>query len=159
MEKANELLSWKNTQLWVELIYLSSLFVGAIVTLCAIQFHWLWFAVTARDKVHVLSFLGGLLGGWAFDTKWFYRVTARGKSGQHTWVWEKNKIFWRLFIPWISAIVAFVCYSAVATDLIPLISLKDTSPRGAFAASFVFGYFSDIFIGVIADKVGLKKSG
>ena len=143
---------------WLEFAYLCVLFGLGTGVLGAIQFKWWGITVDVHNKVYVFSFIGGMLGGWAFDTKWFYRVIAGGKDGQYKWNWESCKLFWRFFIPHISALVALVSYIAATTDLVPLIKIKQNCPSSAFAASFIIGYFSDAFIGVIADKIGIKKT-
>jgi len=145
-------------QKWLEFAYLCLLLCFGIGVLGAIQFKWGGLEVAVHHKVYLFSFVGGMLGGWAFDTKWFYRVIAKGRDGQYKCHWESRKFFWRFFIPHISALVALVSYIAATRGLVPLIEINDNCPSSAFAASFIIGYFSDSFIGVIADKIGINKT-
>lgn len=109
------------------------------------------FGLSPSIRTSAFSVIGGFLGGWVFVTKWFYRVTARGKDNQKKWRWEPHKIYWRIFTPFISAIVAFALYSITISGIFTLITLNRNSNHAAFGLCFLLGYFSDILLSKMFD--------
>jgi hypothetical protein len=126
------------------------------------------------DKKFYYAFLGAFLGGWAFDAKWFYRGIAgrekvkdkekeedkatgkekeKEKHPEETGKWNPNRFYWRMLIPFISAVVGFSFYLIVKAKLIPFIEINQTSGSVAFGFSFIFGYFSDMAIGKMSDWI------
>lgn len=73
--------------------------------------------------------ISGLLGGTTFGMKYFYRVVARG-------LWNEDRVFWRLFSPWIAVSLSIVMAA---------IMIKDVSSSSSLAITigFLTGYFSD----------------
>jgi hypothetical protein len=136
------------TQIVFEFCYLIATMI--LASACLWSIHIGYVTVNSPTRWYLYSLIGGFLGGWAFDAKWFYRVTARGKDTQYPWKWEANKIYWRILIPFISAIVAFSIYLAGISKIIPIVSINIGSGADAFAFSFVMGYFSDTVIGKLA---------
>lgn len=83
------------------------------------------------------SFIGGLIGGILFTMKWLYHSVARKK-------WHIDRILWRLFTPWISAVFAFVMYTLMKSGLFSVFDESSLSSGGtAFSIGFLVGYFSD----------------
>jgi hypothetical protein len=103
-----------------------------------------------RNKVFVFALLGGFLGGWVYDTKWFYRVTARGKDDQHKYKWQCHKFYWRVLTPFLSSLVAFVTYVLVASGVFPIVIKGSGAASAAFSICFLFGYFSDLVLSRLA---------
>jgi len=136
------------SQIIFEFFYLVALLVLAGLVLLAIQLRWV--PVEHHDKVLLFSLLGGFLGGWVYDAKWFYRVTARGKSNQYNYLWQCHKFYWRVLTPFLSAIVAFVTYLLMASGVLPVALKGGESAGAAFSISFVFGYFSDLVLSRLA---------
>ena len=97
------------------------------------------------------SFIGGFLGGWCFDTKWFYRVTAKGKNDQKSWNWQPHKIYWRLFLPWISAVSSMMFYFLILSNIIPILSISQKTIYLTLGLSFVFGYLGDNIFATITN--------
>lgn len=133
----------KENQIRFECWYIVFTFLIVVGLVVAIHFKYK-IAIDHDTKVLVYSFLGGFLGGWTLVVKWFYRVTARGKENQYKQVWEKHKFYWRVFTPFLSAIIAFVLFLLISTDTLPLAIKDKDSSKIAFGLSFLFGYFSDI---------------
>lgn len=83
------------------------------------------------------SFIGGLLGGILFTMKWLYHSVARKK-------WHIDRLLWRIFTPWISAIFAFVMYTLMKSGLFSVFDEVALNSGGtAFSIGFLVGYFSD----------------
>jgi len=135
-------------QIIFEFLYLVALLLLTGVALLAIQLRWV--PVEHHDKVLIFSLFGGFLGGWVYDAKWFYRVTARGKSNQYNYLWQCHKFYWRVLTPFLSSIVAFVTYLLMASDVLPVAIRGGGSAGAAFSISFVFGYFSDLVLSRLA---------
>jgi len=114
-----------------------------------------------ESKWYLYAGLGGLLGGWAYDVKWFYRAIGRGKNNQHPWKYEENKFYWRIFVPFLSAVTGFSFFALIISDMFQLITTKKISGATAYSFSFVTGYFSDIVYSKLAnwfeDILGTKK--
>lgn len=146
-------------QIIFEFVYLVATMILACTCLWLI--HVRYFSFDSPTRWFLYSLIGGFLGGWSFDARWFYRVTARGKDTQYAWKWEANKIYWRILIPFISAIIAFATYLAGISEIIPIVSINIGSGTDAFAFSFVIGYFSDTAIGKLASAsqgfIGSRK--
>ncbi|MEQ9022812.1 MAG: hypothetical protein RLN82_08650 [Pseudomonadales bacterium] len=135
-----------------EAIYLAALVLGGAAVLATIYFS-LFPGLSVYDKRYMYSIVGGFFGGLALDIKWFYRVTARGKHNQHGCRWESHKIYWRIFVPFLSAIVAFAFYTLAASGFVQVLTVQGLSGAGAFGLSFLFGYFSDGTIAKMGELV------
>lgn len=98
----------------------------------------------------LLAALGGFLGGWTFDAKWFYRVTARGKDDQHKHSWQRHKFYWRILIPFVAGLISFAAYLLASSEALP-IQVKDPhSGRIAFGLTYFLGLFTDIILSRLA---------
>jgi hypothetical protein len=132
-------------QMQFEFAFLVVLFLLAVsatvLVACYVQGHLrpLWLAA-----------LGGLLGGWTFDAKWFYRVTARGKDDQHKHPWQAHKFFWRMLIPFVAGLIAFATYLLASAGNLPLNVSSQLSGRSAFGICFFLGLLSDILLSRMA---------
>lgn len=135
-------------QIICEAIYLVVLFVvaGAIALLLNLGV----FPVAQQTRVYLYAFVGGLLGGWAFTMKWFYRSFARLKDGETEDRWEPRRLLWRIFTPFVAATVATAVYLAGASGAI-FIKIQDTSGAFAYAMCFFLGYFSDAVVSKMAN--------
>ncbi|UQS17257.1 hypothetical protein [Pseudomonas sp. HS6] len=137
-----------DSQIKFEFCYLVLLFLAVAFLMLAIQFNFI--PMEYRNKVFVFSLLGGFLGGWVYDTKWFYRVTARGKNDQHKQKWQCHKFYWRILTPFLSSLVAFVTYILVASGVFPIVLKGSGAASAAFSVCFLFGYFSDLVLSRLA---------
>ena len=133
-------------QIKFEFFYLIVLFfIGCIFTSIS-QFSSFSYA----NKVSLLSILGGFWGGWVYNTKWFYRVTAKGKNNQYNFLWEPHKFYWRIFIPFLAALVAFCSYTIISPNSLILSIKGHGKAKIAFSFCFVLGYFSDSVLNRLA---------
>lgn len=140
----------KSAQIMFEFFYLIILLIISLllIVLCICDIIIL---DTDIKKDCFYSLLGGFLGGWCFDTKWFYRVTARGKNDQKPWAWQPHKIYWRIFLPWVSAISSMMFYFLILSNVIPIISISDKTIYLTLGLSFVFGYLGDNIFATITN--------
>ncbi|TAJ13097.1 hypothetical protein DMA11_10555 [Marinilabiliaceae bacterium JC017] len=152
-------------QTYFEFGYLSVLFVITILLLFSIYCNWIKLP-SHFNKHFAYSAIGAFLGGWCFDVKWFYRAVAYSKEIKRynidktdknseekggIFKWEFNRFYWRLLTPFASLVVGFGTFCIVTSGLIPFIEVNCTSGKSAFGFSFIFGYFSDLAIGKMAD--------
>lgn len=138
-------------QQWFEFSYLVLVLIVCVISVIVVSCDY--FSMLPEVKVMLFSAVGGVLGGWAFDAKWFYRVTARGKDNQYKLHWEEHKIFWRLLVPVISGVVAVAFYCLLSTGVISFLKFDGVSGRYSFAISFLLGYFSDATISKMGDLI------
>lgn len=135
------------SQIKFEFCYLIALFVLGCLFAFLFQFK---LDISYNEKVSLFSILGGFFGGWVYNTKWFYRVTARGKNNQHKFPWESHKFYWRIFIPFLAALVAFCSYTILSPDAF-ISSIKGHGKsKIAFSICFILGYFSDLVLSRLA---------
>ncbi|NIF21359.1 hypothetical protein [Candidatus Pantoea multigeneris] len=148
-----------SAQIKFEFIYLITLFITGCFFAFLFQFK---LEISYNNKISLFSILGGFFGGWAYNAKWFYRVTARGKSNQYSFPWESHKFYWRIFIPFLSALVAFCSYTILSPETL-ISSIKGHGKsKVAFSICFVLGYFSDLVLSRLAswaEKLLPKKTG
>ena len=134
----------RSQQIKFEFFYLIITFLLSVITIFLIHFKIGIFEVENNSKLLFYALIGGFLGGWTLDAKWFYRTTARGKHNQYKSIWESHKFYWRILIPFLSALIAFIIFILISTDSLPFVIKNKDSGRVAFGFSFLFGYFSDI---------------
>lgn len=132
----------RSRQIQFEFFYLISTLILGLLLLLLCIFNVLSLNTGIQEN-SLYSFIGGFLGGWCFDTKWFYRVTAKGKDDQKPWNWQAHKIYWRLFLPWISAISSMMFYFLILSDVIPMLSIPKKTVYLILGLSFLFGYLGD----------------
>lgn len=137
-------------QIKFEFFYLVALFLCATSIVIVIQLFGEYWGLRHSDKVSLLAIFGGFLGGWVYDAKWFYRVTARGKSDQYGFPWQPHKFYWRILTPFLAALVAFSTFSLAVSEVIPIVMKSGRSGRAAFSFCFVLGYFSDLVLSRLA---------
>ena len=89
-------------------------------------------------KKLIYCILFGLLGGITFDIKYFYRAVARGQ-------WHEDRIFWRIFTPWVSIPLSLVMAAIMNKTVI------ESNIAIAICIGFFSGYFSDDAIGKMSD--------
>lgn len=107
-------------------------------------------SIRHADKLSIFAIIGGFLGGWVYDAKWFYRVTARGKSDQYNFPWQPHKFYWRILTPFVTALVAYCTYLLASADFLPIAIKNRDSAHTAFAVCFLLGYFSDLVLSRLA---------
>lgn len=137
-------------QIIFEFFYLIVIFAIAILLLLSIQLYGEEIGINHNNKLMIFSVLGGFLGGWIYDAKWFYRVTARGKNNQYDFPWQPHKFYWRILTPFLSALVAFNTYLLACSDFIPIIIKNKDTAKTAFSLCFLLGYFSDLVLSRLA---------
>jgi hypothetical protein len=148
-------------QIIFEFGYLLVTFCAAAGLLLAIQLCGEKAGISHKDRLAMIAVIGGFLGGWVYDTKWFYRVTARGKSDQYGFPWQPHKFYWRIMTPFLASLVAFSTYLLATADFFPFSVKEKESARTAFAICFLLGYFSDLVLSRLAawaEKVVPKVS-
>jgi len=138
------------SQIVFEFGYLCALFFLACATTIFIQLLGSSAGLLHSDKLALFAALGGFLGGWVYDAKWFYRVTARGKNNQHGFPWQPHKFYWRILTPFLSSIVALATFLLGTADFLPIAIKNKESARAAFAICFLLGYFSDLVLSRLA---------
>jgi hypothetical protein len=84
--------------------------------------------------------ISGLLGGSIFGIKFFYRAVARGN-------WHMDRLYWRIFSPFVSMIVAFVVGAMVSAGIVA--TQSQMSNFWAIAFGFFAGYFADEAVGLM----------
>ena len=89
-------------------------------------------------KKAIYCALFGLAGGTVFDIKYFYRTIARG-------YWNEDRIFWRIFTPWISIVLALVIFAILHKTVV------ESNVLVSISIGFLSGYFSDDAIGKMSD--------
>ena len=98
------------------------------------------FALSPTVFSYCFAWVGGMIGGISFTTKWLYRTVARG-------YWREERRLWRIFTPWISGVLAVIfvvimsCYTTGEVYSIP----------ESCGIGFLVGYFSDTAIGKLSD--------
>ncbi|MDP4557291.1 hypothetical protein Q9247_06325 [Halomonas meridiana] len=137
-------------QIIFEFCYLVFLFVAACVTIFILQIKSHELGINHNNKLALFALLGGFLGGWVYDAKWFYRVTARGKHDQYGFSWQPHKFYWRVMTPFLSALVAFSTYMLLDSGLLPVELKNKDSAKVAISICFVLGYFSDLVLSRLA---------
>lgn len=137
-------------QLIFEFVYLIVILLLAIAGTAAVRYCSLNGMLDHASATAIYAALGGFLGGWAYNAKWFYRVTARGRHDQHPYQWQRHKFYWRILIPFVAGAIAFAIFMLISSGNF-IITLRDVnSGRTAFGLSFFFGYFSDLVLSRIA---------
>lgn len=135
-------------QIYVEFGYLLVTLILAVALTIVVAAY-----VTGATRPLFLAALGGFLGGWTFDAKWFYRVTARGKDDQHEQTWQKHKFYWRILIPFVAGLISFATYSLASSGSMPIHIADPKSGRVAFGFAYFVGLFMDVLLSRIAKWV------
>lgn len=71
---------------------------------------------------------------------------------EHDDCWRPGRLYWRLFTPPISALVAFAVYLAGVSGAI-FVKIENSSGAFAFSFCFILGYFSDAVVSKMANWV------
>jgi len=134
-------------QITIELIYLCLILLFCILVLLdavsgkqtegIVRSDLLDLNVSSDQAKWVALALAGTIGGTVFDLKWHYHSVAKG-------MWNRDRVLWRLIVPWNSAMVSLFTGFLLASGIIPF--LKNESFDDIFTllgCGFVFGYFSD----------------
>ena len=81
--------------------------------------------------------LAGTVGGTVFDLKWLYHSVAKGS-------WNRDRLLWRLIVPWNSAMVSLFTGFLLASGVIPFLKEQSFDDiMTLLGCGFLFGYFSD----------------
>lgn len=140
-------------QQWFEFTYLIIVLFICCSVLVLLAMNWP-IELASDVKNMVYSIIGGVLGGWSLDAKWFYRSTAMGRDNQYIpWKWQDNKLFWRLLVPLIAGVVAAAFFCLITSGVLTFLKADNIMPRYAFGISFVLGYFSDSTVAKMAELV------
>lgn len=137
-------------QIIFEFFYLIGIFFVACGGMLLLQFYSDVLHISHSNKQSLFALIGGFLGGWVYDAKWFYRVTARGKHDQYGFPWQPHKFYWRILTPFLSALVAFAMYLLAVSEILPIIIKDKSSAKVAFSLCFLLGYFSDLVLSRLA---------
>lgn len=130
-----------------------AIYVGGVlaISLLGLLFNWCscFSNIFGLEGERLLSFEGimyyffsGLLGGTIFGIKYFYRVVARG-------YWSQDRIYWRVYSPWISACIAVIVGCMVISGFIN--AAKSPSAATGICVGFVAGYFADQAVGKMSE--------
>lgn len=138
------------TQIKFEFWYLIFLFFASTCTVLILQLFGARWGLAHSDKLALFGVLGGFLGGWVYDAKWFYRVTARGKRDQYGFPWQPHKFYWRVLTPFLAGLVAYATFLLATADFLPVAIKNKESARAAFAICFLLGYFADLVLSRLA---------
>jgi len=90
----------------------------------------------AEFKDYAYLAAGGLFGGTMFDMKWLYHSRARGE-------WNEDRVYWRLFVPWLSCGLAFVTGALIKGGFLSIFEGGALTGGNAWGIGFLVGYFSD----------------
>lgn len=140
--------AWR--QIVIEFVYLVALLIA-----CTVALLWLGYYVAAtspgdhrefanfaypRDRAFFLGVtiaLSGIVGGTAFSLKWLYHSVAE-------WSWNRDRILWRIIVPFLSGILAFFVASMITSGILSVFNSAFFSNfYGALGGGFFIGYFSD----------------
>ena len=129
-----------------ESIYIGAVFVISLIFLIALWFLYGFCPCLEQfqfEKINILFYLfSGLLGGSVFGIKYFYRVIARG-------YWSLDRIYWRIFSPWISASIALIVGFMIISGFV--CTVETNSPAKSICIGFVSGYFADDAVGKMSE--------
>lgn len=92
-----------------------------------------------------IVFCAGLLGGTTFDVKWWYHSIAKG-------LWHLDRCAWRIFVPWVAALVASFAHILFKSKLLGLLNSSVADEiYNMLAFGFLLGYFSDSAVAKLAE--------
>lgn len=138
------------SQIIFEFCYLVVTLLMVLSATTAVRFYSLNGCLDHASATVTYAGLGGFFGGWTYDAKWFYRVTARGRDNQYAQTWQRHKFYWRVLIPFVAGAIAFAIFMLISSGNF-IVTISDiTSGRTAFGLSFFLGYFSDLVLSRIA---------
>lgn len=144
-------------QIVAELVYLAVLL---LVVSAAILYAGMCITATPRNQTTLqipllgitihreilqwcLVVLSGMVGGIVFDLKWLYHSVAKQ-------MWSRDRVLWRIIVPFVSGIVSVFLAFIVLSGLIPLIRTEAfRTTYFALGFGFLFGYFSDNVIAAL----------
>lgn len=129
----------------LEAVYIATIFFVALFGLSMI-----FLGCFSIEKINLMIqfdnilcyFFSGLLGGIIFGIKYFYRAVARG-------YWSRDRIYWRLFSPWVSAVIAIIVGCMVEAGFIN--SSNTASTYTIVCLGFFSGYFADEAVGKMSE--------
>lgn len=137
-------------QIVFEFFYLIGTLFLALGATAGVRYFSLNGSLDQSSAISIYAALGGFLGGWTYDAKWFYRVTARGRDDQHAQTWQRHKFYWRVLIPFVAGTIAFAVFMLVSSGNFVFAIRDVSSGRTAFGSTFFLGYFSDLVLSRIA---------
>lgn len=118
--------STPEVQIAFEFMYLIVILIAVVFIVVFFHFYP-FFKIDHNSKVLINAAAGGLLGSWAYDAKWFYRVTARGRKNQYRFIWEEHKFYWRILIPFVGGLFAFTFFLLSSSEIIPILIINSES--------------------------------
>tara|TARA_R110002072_G_scaffold184417_1_gene340939 strand:+ start:1115 stop:1672 length:558 start_codon:yes stop_codon:yes gene_type:complete len=134
-------------QISIELTYLCVLLIGCIILLWDAAagelkdgiFQSTVFGVSLpAERVQWIALaMAGMIGGTVFDLKWLYHSVAKAS-------WNRDRLLWRLIVPWNSAMVSLFTGFLLASGIVPFLRNETFDDiYTLLGCGFVFGYFSD----------------
>ena len=144
------------SQIIFEFFYIVVLFLISVTLVILI--HLDVFYLDARTKYLAFAAIGGFMGGWTFDAKWFYMVTAKGKDNEKKWNWEYHKFYWRILTPFVAGLLSFALFLLGHSGVVQIRLGYSNSCAAAFSFCYVMGDFSDIVMSKLS-KIAQGVSG
>jgi hypothetical protein len=123
-------------------------YLGALLVITPFTLAWIYLGYPQRllglsgptETVmtrYALVYVGGVLGGALYTTKWLYHAIAHG------W-WNIDRTIWRLVSPLLSGGLAFAVVLLIAARVFPVLGTDIVGhDAGALAVAIFVGYFSD----------------
>ena len=136
-----------------EAIYCALLFCAAPILMLALWTFRPDLPYLTDSQAHIFckyafAWLGGLFGGVLFDIKWLYHGVAKG-------MWHEDRRLWRLFMPHLSAGLAFAVVLAMSSGMFVIFDQEALlTPAVAATIGFLVGYFSDHAIAKLSEIAG-----
>jgi hypothetical protein len=94
---------------------------------------------------YACAWLGGSMAGSVYSIKWLYHSVARN-------IWNEDRLYWRIFTPHLSGVVAFFMLAFLSSRILQLIDYNAVQhPSACLAMGFLVGYFSDNAIAKLAE--------
>ncbi len=96
-------------------------------------------------KTWLACYFAGGLGGTVLTIKWLIHSVGTGK-------WHQDRVFWRLFVPWIGGVYSVIIHGLANSGLIGgQTSDGSTALVTVVSISFLVGYFSDGVSGLLTN--------
>lgn len=107
---------------------------------CKNQFIKCDFALSPTVHSYCFAWVGGMLGGIVFASKWLYHTVAKG-------IWNIDRRLWRVLSPLLSGVLAVMFVVIICCfNTIEVFSIQKSCGIG-----FLVGYFSDTAIGKLSE--------
>ena len=109
---------------------------GVFLNLTETQDHWI--------SVIGVTWIGGMLGGAVFSTKWLIHAVGEYK-------WYRDRQLWRFITPHAAGAITLGFITLLDSNFLPIVTITETmSLLGLVGLAFFVGYFADSVIGQFA---------